>query len=832
MLHELLEDRAATDGDRTFFRFGETSHTFLGTRDRSAELAERLYGWGVRPGDRLVVDLPNADSFVFLLFAGSMLGVSFFVLNHRLTAAKKAELLEGFDVRATVDEAFIDALAEVTPAAYEAPVAAGGDGFIRMFTSGTSGTPKAACLTHANLLAAARSSASFFMRPRKGCWQLALPMFHVGGSLIVLRSLVNGSPFILYDRFDADAVLADVASGEATHVSVVDKTLRDSLAADKELMSRYEVILLGGGPANEVTLLDAAGTSVYASYGMTETCATVAAAAPGEHDHGMTALPGYELCVLEPDVDGVGEIAVAGPAVFAGYDRREGEIAGADPFVDGYFRTGDVGRIADGRLLVRERMTDLFISGGENVYPREIEHEILAVDGVEEAAVIGVEDPEWGRRPVAFASGPDGDRNRIVARLDERLSRFQRPDAIFMLDELPKAGIGKTDRAALAEFYENRLQVERVNLYRISQPLKTPFRTSQGVMTERESVIVEVIDHLGRAGYAEDVAFSTPWYTAETVDTTIAALREHLIPAVMRSPYLHPDEVFPSLAGLGGNLMAKGALEPACWDLYGRIIGVAMPELLAKWLGVPTGSRAPAGVSLGIMPLERTLEEVGRYVAKGYRRMKLKIASGDDVDRVAAVRAAYPDLMLMVDANRGYSADDVEVFRRLDGLWLVCIEEPIAHAGIEELSRFQDEIETPVCLDESIEAEEDLAETLTYPNLRNINLKIGKFGGVLPSLRLYRHCMEAGITLWLGGMYETGVSKYLHAQFETLPGFTIPGDISESERYFERDIVLPPVLAENGDIVLPKGAGLGFDVDFVRIDELLVEKIEVSRDGD
>jgi len=831
-LRDLLAANVEENGDRTFFRFRGSSYTFREVRELSLDLSERMHGWGVIPGDKLAVDLPNGQEFVFLLFAGSMLGVSFFVLNHRLNEAKKAELLEGFRVTATFDEEFITGLDAVAPAAFEPPVLAEDDVFVRMFTSGTTGVPKAARLTYRNLMSAARSSTGSLMRPGAGCWQLALPMFHVGGLQVVMRSLVSHSAFIAYERFDPDALLADVARGEATHVSVVDKMLRELARGDKGLVGRYEVVLLGGGPASESTFAETEGINLFASYGMTETCGAVAVSAPGEHTSGMVPLSGYELRILEPDARGVGEIAVSGSAVFAGYERREGESAPPDPFIDGWFHTGDVGEIANGRLFVRERTSDVFISGGENVYPQEIEREILSVEGVEDVAVIGVEDPEWGRRPVAFVSDTGASRETITARLRERLARFQRPDAVFLMDELPKSGIGKTNRAALAVRHENRLEIRQVNLYRILQPLKTPFRNSQGVMTERESVIVEVIDREGRAGYGEGVAFSTPWYSAETVESTIAVLAGHLIPTVLSTSYLHPAEVFPSFSALPGGLMARGAIEPACWDLYGRITGKGVPELLAEWAGVTVGEKAPAGVSLGIMSVERTLEEVGRFVAKGYRRVKLKIEPGDDVERVRAIREEYPNLMLMADANRGYTARDVETFLRLDDFDLVCVEEPIAHGGLAEVSRFQDKIRTPVCIDESIQTEENLAEALAYPNLRNINLKIGKSGGVLPALRTYLRCMESGISLWLGGMYETGVSKYLHAEFETLPGFTIPGDISESERYFERDIVVPPVRVEDGDIILPHGPGLGFDVDFARIDELLVDKIEVGRDGD
>lgn len=832
MLSDLLAADAARDGGRTFFTFRGSSYTVRDALERSRDLAQRMHGWGVVPGDAIALDLPNTDDAVFAILAGSMLGVSFFVLNHRLTGAKKAELLEGFDVAAVLDERLLAFVRETSPVAFEPALPSEDDVFIRMFTSGTTGVPKAARLTYRNLISAAESSAGRLMRPGEGCWQLALPLFHVAGLQVLVRSLVNRSAFILYDRFDPEALLLDVASGQATHVSVVDKMLRELAARDRATVDRYEAILLGGGPARETTLAQTAGARVFTSYGMTETCGAAAVAGPGEHAMGMLPLPGCSVRIAAPDAGGVGGILVSGPAVFAGYERREGEPEPPDPFDGGWFRTGDSGRLVEGRLFVLERTSDMFISGGENVYPSEIEREILAVEGVREAAVIGVEDAEWGRRPVSFAVADAAAREAVTERLEQRLARFQRPDRVFWLDELPRTAIGKPDRAALQLRYRNRLEIVEVCLYRIRLPLTTPFRTSTGVMTERESVIVEVVDREGRRGYGEGVAFSTPWYSPETVRSTMDDLVTHLIPVVLRTAYLHPAEVSCSFAGLPAGPMAEGAIEPACWDLYGRITGKPMRQLMAEWAGVAAGDEAPAGVSLGIMSIERTLDEVGRYVARGYRRVKLKIEPGDDVERVRAVREAYPDLMLMVDANRGYGSDDVETFRTLDELGLVCFEEPIAHRGFAELSRFQERIRTPVSIDESFRTEDDVAEALAYPNLRNVNLKIGKVGGVLPALRIYRRCMAAGATVWLGGMYETGVSKYLHAEFETLPGFTIPGDISESERYFERDVVVPPVTVERGNVVLLSGPGSGFELDDARIEESLIERIRVVRDAD
>lgn len=866
MVLDFLRANCEENGDRLFCRAGNRAYTYLAARAGALAIAGGLRELGVRAGDRIALDLPNSAGYVLLLLAGAMLDASFFLLNHRLPAAKKDELLAGHRVRMVIGPEELAAL-EAHTAAHagagaretgpaEAPVvnsptdfvpaSPGADAvFLRMFTSGSSGTPKCAELTYRNLIEAARSSASYFLDPGEGLWQLALPLYHVGGLQVMVRALVNRSAFVLYDRFDPRAVIADVRKLGATHVSVVDRMLQELLEADADAVRLYRVVHLGGGAPRRATLEAARGANVYPSYGMTEAGATVAARPlaafmDGPGAGGMEPLDGYEVSVLDPSATGEGEIAVAGPGVFAGYatphlaGAADAEAAGlsASPFTaGGAFRTGDVGRIEGGLLFVTERLSDMFISGGENVYPLEIEREIAAVPGVTGVAVVGVPSERWGRRPVAFVTG-DASPAAIGAHLADRLAGFQRPDRVHVLAELPRTPIGKVDRPALVSLDVHRIEIVAVRIHRILQPLLSPFRTSQGEVTERESLIVEVIDHAGRTGFGEGVAFSTPWYSPETVDSTLGALTQHLVPIVLGRSYLNPAEVFASFDGLTDALMAKGALEPACWDLFGHITGRSLSALLAEHAGVEPGRDAPAGVSLGIMSIEETLAEVARYRAKGYRRVKLKIRPGDDVERVRAVREANPDLALSADANRAYSADDVEVFRQLDGLGLVCIEEPLADASIARLAAFQHEISTPICVDESVVTASDMAEVLRHPELSCINLKIGKAGGVLPSLELYRTCIARGTALWLGGMYETGVSKYLHAAFETLGGFAMPGDISESRRYFERDIVVPEVRVENGAVVLADGPGLGFDLDRQRIGEILLETIEMRRDGD
>ncbi|WP_139651595.1 o-succinylbenzoate synthase [Raoultibacter phocaeensis] len=732
-----------------------------------------------------------------------------------------------------------------------------------MFTSGTMGRPKAASLTWENLIGSAESSNTTLNRHGEGLWQAALPLFHIGGFQIVVRSVLNETPFILYRAFKAKRVLDDARAYGATHISVVDKMLQDLLAADDgETLSQYRCLLLGGAAPNPATLKRAvaAEARVYASFGMTETSSQIASSPVGAFKTtALTLLPGYEARVVNPDESGAGQLAVRGPGVFSGY------LNARTPYTaDGFFLTGDTASCEQGRLTVFERSGDLFVSGGENVYPAEIESKIMHVGQVSDAFVFGAEDPVWGRRPVAFvertraegigaADSPRMFAETVRESLARRVSKLYQPKHVFVLDEFPRTGVGKTDRVALRHAFDERIELKRVTLYRIEQNLATPFMTAKTVMRTRESVIVEVEDHAGRIGLGECVAFPTDWYLPETLGEDMRVLENDLIPLVLSQVYLHPSEVAAAFAECGSAKaypLARGALEPALWDLYGNIVGKPLWQLIggarakrdthASMVDPAVQTLATAevraGVVLGMMSVVETLAQVGRYVEAGYDRVKLKVKPGDDYARVRAVRVAYPQLTIMLDANQSYTEHDLAALKSLDTLGVRCIEEPLdptrvpAHGPTDlfaRLARLQRELSMRVCLDESVVTEDDLACALAQPELTCYAVKIGKLGGVQPSLDFYREATARGIELWMAGMYETGVSKQLHAAFETLLGVNIPGDISETARYFEQDITIPPFTVEQGSVVLnQKGyeTGLGCELDYDALANVLVER--------
>lgn len=783
-------------------------------------------------------------------------------------ALGRAGRSRGAAARRREDEARQDALESVIHFAERgAHVFDRGATAVVMFTSGTTGRSKAVPLTWENLCGSAAVSNASLNRHGEGLWQIALPLYHVGGLQMVVRSLLNANPFILYQRFDAERVLADAARRGATHISVVDKMLQDMLASSHASgVGRYECILLGGGPLNAQTLGRALAmrARVYASYGMTETASQIANAlvTPG-FTGGMSLLEGYEARIVDAGPDGFGRLAVRGPGLFGGYLNARAAYT-----ADGFFLTGDTAAIApDGKLYVKERTDDMFISGGENVYPAEIREKLLRVPGVADAYIFGAPDDTWGRRPVGFiergnaaapaaggpagiAAGVAGQRARtlsdrrfaqeIAQVVAPQLSRMYQPKHLFALPRFPRTGIGKVDRAALRRLYEQRIEIKRVNLYRIRLPFRKPFATAKGTLSFRESLLVEVVDHAGRTGLGECVSFPTDWYLPEVLDQDIRILREQLIPLVLNTVLLHPSEadgLFAACPGANELPMGRGALEPALWDLYGKIVEQPLWQLIGGQ--APEGTDAvavPAGAAIPVGPVAETVAAAQRCVDAGYTRVKLKVTPGTAYFSAQAVRKAFPDLVISLDANQSFTEHDIEELRNLDELGIAWIEEPLdphrpvasgPHDLFARLAQLQRRIKTPVCLDESIVSARDLARVLKHPELKCFALKIGKFGGIEPALQFVRMAQARGMRVWMGGMYDTGVSRRMHAAFETLSGVSDAGDIGATSRYFDTDVTNPPYTVERGQVTLTRRGhefGLGCELDRAALSHVLIDQ--------
>jgi len=352
------------------------------------------------------------------------------------------------------------------------------------------------------------------------------------------------------------------------------------------------------------------------------------------------------------------------------------------------------------------------------------------------------------------------------------------------------------------------MRLEAVELHRVLMPLVAPFRTSFGTQTEREVLLVRIRTD-GADGWGECVAMSEPSYSAEYLDGVAEVLRRFLVPVVAAraaAPYgLRARDVLPACAAVKGHPMAKAALEAAVLDAELRARG----ESFGAFLGVQR-DRVPCGVSVGIMDsVPELVEAVGRYLEQGYLRIKLKIEPGFDVEPVRAVRERYgDDLLLQVDANAAYDLVDAAHLARLDDFDLLLVEQPLADDDLRQHAELARLVRTPICLDESIESAKDAADAIALGSCRVVNIKPGRVGGYLEAVRVHDVCRAHGVPVWCGGMLETGVGRGANVAFAALPGCTLPGDTSASDRYYARDVTEPFVL-DDGHLHVSTVPGLG-----------------------
>jgi O-succinylbenzoate synthase len=349
------------------------------------------------------------------------------------------------------------------------------------------------------------------------------------------------------------------------------------------------------------------------------------------------------------------------------------------------------------------------------------------------------------------------------------------------------------------------ITIDGIGIQRVVMPLKAPFETSFGVESERAFWLVTV-EGGGLTGYAESVAGDEPYYNEETNETIRHMIRDHLGPRLLGHPLEHPDEVLPLFAQVRGNRMAKAALEMAVWDLFGRAQGKPISALLGG-----TRTSVPVGVSIGIQAsVEDLVARATEFWQSGYRRLKIKIRPGLDLEPLAAVRRTLPDAPMMADANSAYSLAHLSVFREMDSLHLMMIEQPLAEDDLVDHAELQAAIQTPVCLDESIRTDEDAEKAFRIGACRIINIKLGRVGGFSEARRIHDRARAAGYPVWCGGMLESGIGRAANLHITTLPGFSLPGDTSGSDRYWEEDLVDPPfVLGADGTMAVPQGPGLG-----------------------
>ncbi|GAB3790553.1 o-succinylbenzoate synthase [Virgibacillus kimchii] len=365
-----------------------------------------------------------------------------------------------------------------------------------------------------------------------------------------------------------------------------------------------------------------------------------------------------------------------------------------------------------------------------------------------------------------------------------------------------------------------KIPIRHITLHKLKMRLKNPFVTSFGTLQDKEFFITEAVDDRGHRGYGESVAFTSPWYTEETVKTNFHMMEDFLIPILKENEIKHPEEVSTLFSPIKRNNMAKSALEGAIWDLYAKRENIP----LAKALG-GTKKVVDVGISIGIQPLEELLKTIDYYVQEGYKRIKIKIKPGFDVDVLRQVRKQFPDTPIMADANSAYTLDDVEHLKQLDDLNLMMIEQPLAHDDIVDHARLQEVMHTPICLDESIHSLEDARKAIELGSCKVINLKIGRVGGLTESKRIHDLCKEHDIDVWCGGMLEAGVGRAHNIALTTLSQFTMPGDTAGSSRYWEKDIITPEVTVKNGVIAVPDQPGIGYELDEKALANYRVEKM-------
>ncbi|HMB02360.1 MAG TPA: o-succinylbenzoate synthase [Isosphaeraceae bacterium] len=350
------------------------------------------------------------------------------------------------------------------------------------------------------------------------------------------------------------------------------------------------------------------------------------------------------------------------------------------------------------------------------------------------------------------------------------------------------------------------MRIEGIDLKVVRLPLVRTFETSSSRKDQITHILVRV-EADGSVGWGECASPSDPYYCPETVETCWHILKDFLAPLVIGREWANLDEFVSLYRLVKGNAFARSGLEMACGDALAKREGKA----LAEWLG-GTRAEVASGVSLGIeRDPGRLFELIDRYLGEGYRRIKLKIAPGHDVEVVRRVRARYPGAALQVDANSAYTLDDIETFRRIDDFDLLLIEQPLAHDDIIDHARLQAALRTPICLDESIHSADDARKALDLGACRVINIKVSRVGGLREAKRVHDLCRARGVPVWCGGMHEFGIGRAANLAIASLPGFTLPGDVSGSDKYYRDDLVEPPIRARQGAIAVPRAPGLGVE---------------------
>jgi O-succinylbenzoate synthase len=368
------------------------------------------------------------------------------------------------------------------------------------------------------------------------------------------------------------------------------------------------------------------------------------------------------------------------------------------------------------------------------------------------------------------------------------------------------------------------MKIESITLHHLSMPLVAPFETSFGRETDRQCVLI-TLQADGLTGYGECVATRDPGYSYETAGTAWHILQDFIAPLILGQDVIDAQDFQKRLEGIRGHHLAKAGVEMALWDLLGKRDGRSLKELFGG-----TRDRVDVGVSIGIQESASALvRTVASYLDKGYRRVKIKIKPGREIEETSAVRGAYPDLRLQVDANSAYTLETADALKPLDELDLLLIEQPLFEDDIWDHRKLQAEFKTPLCLDESVITPRHARYALEMEACKIINIKPARVAGLSQGIMIHDYCRARNVPVWCGGMLETGVGRASNLAIASLPGFVLPGDISASDRYYQRDITNERfLLNDDSTIDVPNSPGLGITIDGEVLKEFTLSEITLK----
>jgi len=366
--------------------------------------------------------------------------------------------------------------------------------------------------------------------------------------------------------------------------------------------------------------------------------------------------------------------------------------------------------------------------------------------------------------------------------------------------------------------------ISKITLYHIRMPLRAHFETSFARITTRDCLIVEV-EAEGMLGYGECVADRDPGYSYETSSTAWHILKDFIAPAILHKNLETAVDLQKMMEFIRGHLMAKSAVEMAFWDLSGKHQGKSVQTLLGG-----KKSTVSVGVSVGLQDTpDELVKVVESYLKQGYRRIKIKIKPGRDFADTQAVRKAFPDVLLQVDANSAYQLETASALLSLDSLGLLLIEQPLAEDDLWDHSKLQKQFSTPLCLDESILLTRHARQAIEMQACRVINIKTGRVGGLAEAVSIHNLCFSRGIPVWCGGMLETGIGRAANLALASLPGFSLPGDVSATDRYYEEDITHERfTLNPDSSIDVPTEVGLGVSINRQNLEKFTLSKLSLS----